>query len=504
MQLRSAHVERFRGLREARIEFGDLTVLLGENDSGKSSLLNALDACLGREAPPGGFRFATTDLHLPLSAEQPTEGLRIELGFDGDEPMRLIVEADPPDLVARWRLVDADGRESRSPEDLARLRRMVPLVRVRSGLLHPPATVTAEAPDDALRRGIEAEVQRTWRGIVAGSGEVPEAAAVRAMRALARLVEETQGWPLDLGSEHRRIATFLRGAGARGLALLAFTGAFLEARGPEALPPEASPVVILEDPEAHLHPTVVQAVWRYVHGFPAQKVVTTNSPELLAAAPLGSIRRMVRSPQGVVRVHSLQERRLTADEHRRVSYHVRARRGGLFFMRFWLLVEGETEFWMMPQVARAMGHDLLSEGVDCVEFAQCGVEPLVKLADSLGIGWHLVADGDGAGQRYAGLARGLMNTCRGGAITVLPERDLEHLFWYQGYEPVFRKAAGLPPARRPTRADRIDAVVEQALRATSKPAVALALAEAMNAPDSPGVPEALQEVIRDAVRRARL
>lgn len=498
MRLKSARIQGYRGIREAYVEFDDLTVLLGENDSGKSSLLNALDACLGREAPPGGFRFATTDLHLPLSSQQPTEGLRLVLEFDGDAPVRLTVEADPPDLVPRWSLGG-----SRDPEDLERLRRAVPLVRVRSGLMHPPATLVAEAPDELLRRGIESEVKRTWRQLVAGSGEVPEAAAVRAMRALARLVEEAQGWPLDLGGEHRRLATFLRGAGARGLALLAFTGAFLEARGPESFAPEASPLVVLEDPEAHLHPTVVQAVWRYVHGFRAQKVVTTNSPELLAAAPLGAIRRMVRSPQGQVRVHDLDERRLSQDELRRVTYHVRARRGGLFFMRFWLLVEGETEYWMMPQVARALGHDLLAEGIDCVEFAQCGVEPLVKLADSLGIGWHLLADGDGAGQRYAGLARNMMSTCKDGAITVLPERDLEHLFWTQGYEPVFRQAAGLPPARRPTRPDRVDAVVEQALHRTSKPAVSLALAEAMNAPDSPGVPEALREVVLDAVRRAR-
>lgn len=506
MQLKSARVEGFRGIRDVTVEFDDLTVLIGESDSGKSSLLNALDACLGREAPPGGFRFAINDLHLPFSPGRPMKGLKIELEFDGEAPTRLLVEADPPELAPRWRIVRPDGSETSDPADLDHLRRMVPLVRVRSGLVQPPPRVAAEEPDELLREGIEAEVTRTWRELVSGAGVVPEAVAYRAMGALAQLVEEKQGWPLDLGGaaiEYRRVAAFLRSAGSRGLALLAFTGAFLEARGPEALAPEASPIVILENPEAHLHPTVLQAVWRHVHGFRAQKVLTTNSPELLSAAPLEALRRMVRTPRGELNVFRLHEGRLNPSEYRRVSYHVRARRGGLFFMRFWLLVEGETEYWMMPHVAQAVGYDLLADGIDCVEFAQCGVEPLVKLADSFGIGWHLLADGDGAGQRYAGLARGLMSTCRDGAITLLPERDMEHLFWSQGYEPVFRKAAGMAPARHPTRPDRIDAVVEQALRRSSKPAVALAIAEAMNDPESPGVPEVLREVILDAVRRAR-
>ena len=36
------------------------------------------------------------------------------------------------------------------------------------------------------------------------------------------------------------------------------------------------------------------------------------------------------------------------------------------------------------------------EGIRIMEFAQCGVEPLIKLADDLGIAWHLIADGDSA------------------------------------------------------------------------------------------------------------
>ena len=42
------------------------------------------------------------------------------------------------------------------------------------------------------------------------------------------------------------------------------------------------------------------------------------------------------------------------------------------FARCWLLVEGETEFWIMPELAR-VGWISRQEGIVCVEFAQCGV-----------------------------------------------------------------------------------------------------------------------------------
>ena len=59
----------------------------------------------------------------------------------------------------------------------------------------------------------------------------------------------------------------------------------------------------------------------------------------------------------------------------------------------------------MSQLAQVMGHDLEAEGVRSIEFAQCGVAPLVKLANDLGIAWHLLADGDESGRVYARDAR---------------------------------------------------------------------------------------------------
>jgi len=57
-------------------------------------------------------------------------------------------------------------------------------------------------------------------------------------------------------------------------------------------------------------------------------------------------------------------------------------------------------------------------------------------------------------------------------ITALPDPDLEHFLWREGYEDVFRRAAG--PVEPGADASTI---IHQALRACSKPGMALEIAE---------------------------
>jgi putative ATP-dependent endonuclease of OLD family len=46
MYLHSLLIRNFRGIRKARLSFDETTVIIGENDSGKSSLLDALGKVL--------------------------------------------------------------------------------------------------------------------------------------------------------------------------------------------------------------------------------------------------------------------------------------------------------------------------------------------------------------------------------------------------------------------------------------------------------------------------
>jgi putative ATP-dependent endonuclease of OLD family len=189
---------------------------------------------------------------------------------------------------------------------------------------------------------------------------------------------------------------------------------------------------------------------------------------------------------------------------RRIGYHIRVRRGEAMFARCWLLIEGETEFWLLPELARLMGYEFPTEGVRCIEFAQAGVEPLVKLANDMGIEWHLLADGDKAGKYYRDAARlHLRRDKERERITLLRHVDIEHSLWHHGYAGVYRRLAGSGHSRSRRRSQRPATVIRHATHRRSKPGVALAVVEAAAAEGSPGVPPILQRVIETVVRLAR-
>lgn len=106
---------------------------------------------------------------------------------------------------------------------------------------------------------------------------------------------------------------------------------------------------------------------------------------------------------------------MSAEELRRITFHVRINRPMSLFARCWLLVEGETEIWLLSELATICGYSLRGEGVRIIEFAQCGVAPLIKAARDLGIEWHLLADGDQAGSKYAASVRGQLKGERNGS-----------------------------------------------------------------------------------------
>ena len=85
---------------------------------------------------------------------------------------------------------------------------------------------------------------------------------------------------------------------------------------------------------------------------------------------------------------------LSPEETRKFNYHIRQARGELLFARCWLLVEGETESWVYPAAARALGMNLHREGVRVVEFRQSDITMLAKCANALGIPWYCVGDDD--------------------------------------------------------------------------------------------------------------
>jgi putative ATP-dependent endonuclease of OLD family len=537
-------LENFRGLRSARVTLDSTTVLFGENDCGKSSLMEALALVLaapediGPQLQPWHFHRAGGDRKgsgVPVrirltfgetktgSWDRPDLGaLAPVLGPVEGKPRTLVVEAtakpspDGGPVPARVEIRSADGRRVARDDRaaLAAVKRMNPLVWLRRGVLvaSSPAAAMDGAPAETAGSSDVVEIARTLERLLGGTSASPEREVEAGYAAAERLLAE---WAPDAQSRQPasraavaeilgRALDPLEGSAPRDAPRARKLGVFLlTARLFEHLrgaSPGVRPIIVMEEPEAGLHPMTLASVWGLLERLSTQKIVSTHSGTLLSAAPLRSLRRLTRDTSGVVREWRVRDGSLGRDDLRKVSYHLRARRGAACFARCWLLVEGETEYWILPDLARLLGHDLVQEGVACVEFAQCGLKPLAKLARALGIEWHVLADGDRAGGLYADAARGLLQgdqeTRR---LSALGDRDIEHCFWRHGYAGAFERLAGLaagahlPPGR----------VIHKAIERRSKPGVAFELLAAVAEPGSPGVPPALRRAIETCVALGR-
>jgi len=547
MFLKSLEVQNFRGIVSGRLDLDETTVLIGENDCGKSSLLSALEVVL---ASGNGERPAIErhHFHRPRDPALPLQGpVRITLEFEersagdwsqetlgelaqwlpspsaGSRRLVLSVSADAPEgdapVAVRWR-TGSPGVDRHSDDDvdhLAAIRRLCPLVWLRSGMLQGATGRTAAVTEHATGRGelaeLAAEVESHYESLLAGtsSNELEE------LKAGYEAARELLKWRAEefhsTGSmAHAPIAEIIgqrrdplragltfHGSAAQQIGVLIVTGAIIR-HGLGKWAPGSRPLLVVEDPEAHLHLMTLASVWGLLEHARAQKIIGTQSETLLAAAPLHSIRRLTRMG-GRMRQWRVRSDVMNAEETRKLSYHLRARRGEAMYARCWLLVEGETEFWVIPELARQAGYDLNLEGIALVEFAQCGLPPLIKLARELGIEWHVLTDGDKTGRMYADEARALAGAEADWRLTRLREVDIESCFWRHGYAGVYLHAAGLTSsADRQISARR---VIHRAIKRHSKPYLAFQVLGAVTAADSPGVPSPLRHTINTCVQLAR-
>lgn len=83
MRITAVRIRNFRGIRSLDLELGPVTVLIGENNTGKTSVLDALKLCLRDLGPRRRTVFDALDYHLTDSEAEPssTDPIEIELTF---------------------------------------------------------------------------------------------------------------------------------------------------------------------------------------------------------------------------------------------------------------------------------------------------------------------------------------------------------------------------------------------------------------------------------------
>ena len=82
MKLKSLYIKNFRNIKELTMEFSSLTVLVGENNIGKTTVMMALSKVLKMGESPYRTRFFDDDFYFDKSTNEKSDEIIIELIFD--------------------------------------------------------------------------------------------------------------------------------------------------------------------------------------------------------------------------------------------------------------------------------------------------------------------------------------------------------------------------------------------------------------------------------------
>lgn len=284
-------------------------------------------------------------------------------------------------------------------------------------------------------------------------------------------------------------------------ALLGIFGSIVNAKGDNPLSHSSVPILVLEEPESQLHPIILSVGFRLLKNLPTQKIITSNSSDLVSLFPLESIYRLIRQPDQIVSKY-IAPHSLSVGDSRRILFHVLYRRPTALFARCWLLVEGETEVWLLRELAEQSGYHLSSEGIQLLEFAQCGLKPLIHYANKMGIRWYVITDGDMAGKKYA---ETVQSQCAPGEnlndyITVLPARDIENFLFKHGFSHVYKLAAYNTVAHIDMSVPKI---IQKAIHKSSKPDLAIAVCDDAKTRGITAIPRLLTDTFAKLVKTSK-
>ena len=382
MRIASIRIRNFRGLKKVDIPLAQTTVLIGENNSGKSSVLDSISLALGRRWGQRGTGFSEYDLTIdadPAMAngsqtidtdrsalpdrgadEDPTNA-SIELLFTEQTPRDWpdavstglfdIVQTDPltglNSITLRvtytldqsektyepgWSFIDINGdplatAAAKRASTTRQFFKYVPVfflsaLRDASIEFSPRSQfwgrlLRAVEISPTERQTLNEAIEDLNARLLAADPRVAEtverlkeiqevvahgAAADVSIRALPMRV-----WELLARSEiviqGESGAPWLplrrQGQGVKSLAVIYLFNAYVERLLKATYSEHSEPIVALEEPEVHLHPQAVRALWSQIDAMPGQKVIASHSPYFIQYTPIRDIRLLRRGPDGV-------------------------------------------------------------------------------------------------------------------------------------------------------------------------------------------------------------
>lgn len=358
MKLREIIIKNFRCLADVSIPVTDTTVLVGENNSGKTALLEALRIALPNSASSREAPFDEYDYHMVRAEDSPqsSHGITIELWFREDrtdewpesliQALTDIIQTDPimdidsiglrltslydvatEAMVARWEFLTLNkeplGGKGADPRNLSRFLGYVRCfylssLRDSAHEFSPRSQFWGrilrdlKISDEQRKTLSEALAKLNAELLTADSRlEKIKGALDKGQTVMGLGGEQTtsiQALPLkpwDLMSK-AEIAIKTRGGeidfplarhgqGVQSLSVLFLFQAYIDVLLKPTFQPETEALLALEEPEAHLHPQAARALASQLGEIQSQKIISSHSPYFIQDIPLTDIRMFCRN-----------------------------------------------------------------------------------------------------------------------------------------------------------------------------------------------------------------
>jgi putative ATP-dependent endonuclease of OLD family len=559
MRLNRLKIENFRGITSLEIELDrDITVLIGENNSGKTTVLEALRFGLETIKSDKTCNFSEHDFHRNGECNDLASSKPIQLTFYFAETeeylwpdyciqtlndvivgsayamikLQLTAQyvASDANLTQSWCFLDDADNEMLGKQGLLKdLRRLRPFffqtaLRSAKDEFHGQSTYWSsflknKDIDEDTRKTLEEELSNVNQKIVDAHTSFKD--VTEEVKRISELVSvgKADSVSVDpiaadvykalrytevnlLTGSNAKIPIRSHGEGTQSLSVLLLFSAYMKTRLKADIDKFADPIIAIEEPEAHLHPNAIRALWSLILTLPGQKIIATHSGDILSEVPVDKLRRLNKT-HTTTECKSIPNNLLSEEDLRKFNHHVKRNRGELLFAKYWLLVEGETEVSVFVECADILGVNLHQMGIRLIEVSQAGGPSIfIKVADALGIKWHVVADNDEGGQRYITAAKTLLDGRKDADyITKLSSPNTDVLLCRAGYGKPYRD--GVVPQKISELTEPVDSYaywnqvykIIKNFRGFSKPAAALEAILLMKEQGPDGVPSEIKDIL---------